>query len=69
MDSRQVKEKGELVEVSELSQRRMMRKEQGRAETYEDLVAVAKKRDYAPGWAKHVWNNRMKKQRRFEEMV
>lgn len=56
---------GELQEISEeqrIAMRRARMKEQARAETYEDLLAIARKRGYNPGWARHVWNARQEKQ-------
>lgn len=42
---------GELVEVDRKRQRRRMRREEGMAETLEDLVELAVKRGYKPAWA------------------
>lgn len=37
-------------------------KEEAQAKTYEDFVAIAQKRGYKPGWAKHRWIARQSKQ-------
>jgi DNA repair protein RadD len=60
--SRDVKEvAGELKELTpEEMQRRRLRKEQGRAQTLEDLLVIEKDKRYAPGWASHVYNARQK---------
>lgn len=55
---------GELVEVSEAEKVRVQeerRREIGRAQSLEDLEKIAKDRNYKPGWAKHIWNARQKK--------
>jgi hypothetical protein len=52
---REVEEvEGELIEL----QRRVARKDQGRAQTLEELQAIAKARGYHAGWARHVFNGR-----------
>lgn len=52
---------GELAEVTAI--KKTARREQGKAQTFEDLVAIGKTRRYANpyGWAKFVFNARQKK--------
>jgi DNA repair protein RadD len=52
---------GELQEIDYVALRKKKR-EQGKADTYEDLVALGKARGYKAGWAKFVWESRQKKQ-------
>lgn len=49
---------GELAEVDPEQLRKAARIEQGRATTYEALVALGKARGYKPNWAKYVWATR-----------
>lgn len=51
------------------NERRDARKEQGRAETLDDLIRLAKAKNYRNpiGWARHVFNSRLAKQRRAAE--
>ena len=55
---------GELVELSaeEIAAARAARKrEEGRAGTLEELLALAKQRGYKPGWAHYRWTARQKR--------
>jgi superfamily II DNA or RNA helicase len=62
IDSRMVEEvEGELAEVMERQRKVEARQEQGRAETLEDLLAVAARTGKKPGWARHVFAARQKK--------
>lgn len=52
---------GELAEITEEQaefMRRQRKREIGRAQTLEDLQAIARERGYKPGWAKIIWNAR-----------
>ena len=52
---------GELAEVTEAQAemlRRQRNREVGRAQSLEELQAIAKERGYKPGWAKIIWNAR-----------
>jgi len=55
---------GELVEVTpEMLARKMERREQGRAQSLEQLREIARRKGYAPTWADHVWRAREAKRR------
>ena len=57
-------ESAQLVEVTDamrLEMSRAKRREEARAETLQDLLALARQRGYAPGWAHHRYAARMKK--------
>lgn len=52
---------GELRELSEddkLRIKRMRKKEESNAKSYEELVKIGESRGYKPGWAKHKWEAR-----------
>lgn len=49
---------GDLVEVDPEELRRMRNQERAKAQTLEDLQALAAQRGYSPGWAHHVWQAR-----------
>lgn len=56
---------GELVELTpeqKLRVRRQQITEQARAKTLEDLERIAASRGYKPGWAKAIWQSRLKKE-------
>lgn len=56
---------GELRELTKediAALRRQRSREVAQARTYEDLLAVERLRKYKPGWAKHVWHSRGKKE-------
>ena len=56
---------GELREITDLDRIKLSRtksQEIGRARTLADLEQIAKQRGYKPGWAKHIWEARNKKQ-------
>lgn len=61
---------GELVEMTE-EQKQAVRKskfkEVAKARTMEELERIAAERGYKAGWAKHIFNSRMKKE--FEELI
>jgi superfamily II DNA or RNA helicase len=62
--SRQIEERsGELIELSEEMLRRAKRKEQSKAKSLDDLIALATERGYKNprSWAQHVYNGRQKK--------
>lgn len=44
-----------------LARRAAMKREQGKAETLDDLLALAKQRGYKPGWAHHIWATRQRR--------
>ena len=46
---------GDLVEIERARERIARRRERGRAQTLEDLIALGKQRGYKPGWAQHVF--------------
>jgi superfamily II DNA or RNA helicase len=55
---------GKLVEITDemrLQLAREKRREESRAQTLEDLQAIAKQRGYAPGWAYHRYQARLKR--------
>lgn len=53
---------GELVAISaEALQKQQARKQQGRAQTFEELLKLEKSKGYKSGWAAHVWAARQKK--------
>lgn len=54
---------GELTELDPEAMKRQARKEQGSAQTYEDLVELGRKRNMKnpEGWARHVFNARQAK--------
>lgn len=55
---------GELQEITKeaaIALQKERAKEVGMAKTYEDLLAVERKRGYKAGWARHVWAARNKK--------
>jgi superfamily II DNA or RNA helicase len=55
---------GELQEIDPaviMARRAAMRREQGQAETLQDLLAIAKQRGYKPGWAHHIYRTRQRK--------
>ncbi len=57
-------ESAKLVEVTDtmrLEMIRAKRREEARAETLQDLLALARQRGYAPGWAHHRYAARMRK--------
>ena len=52
-------EASESAKVIELGkQKRGLRREQGLAKTYADLLKIEKERGYKNGWALHIWNSR-----------
>jgi DNA repair protein RadD len=55
---------GELVELNAAWMKKQRQQEQGQAQSYEDLVALAKSRGYRMPhfWAKRVWNSRQHRQ-------
>jgi superfamily II DNA or RNA helicase len=56
---------GELIEVSEEAAellRVQKRREEARAQTYEDLLRIEKERGYKSGWARYRWEARQRKQ-------
>ena len=55
---------GELAEVDLDALRRERRREEGRAQTFEDLVRIGKERGYRDGWAHFRWQAR---QRRYQQ--
>jgi hypothetical protein len=56
---------GELAEVTpEMLARRAERREQGRAQSLEALMEIARRKGYSPRWAEHVYHGRLAKQRR-----
>ena len=60
--SRTVEEvEGELAEVTERARKVAVRREQGRAQTLDDLLAVAAREGRKPGWARHVYEARQRK--------
>jgi superfamily II DNA or RNA helicase len=61
--SREVSQvEGELVELTaEQIARRAARRDQGRAQSLEELEHFGRLKGHAPGWAKHVWEARQKK--------
>lgn len=53
---------GELTEITaEEIARRRERREQGRAQTYEQLLEIERRKQYRPGWARHVYEARQAK--------
>jgi DNA repair protein RadD len=52
---------GELHELDAATIQRQRRQEIGKAKTMEDLMEVAKRRGYKPGWARFIWNARQKR--------
>jgi hypothetical protein len=54
---------GELQELrrESVQQRTSHRREQGKARTLQDLLALAKERGYSPGWAYKVYASRGKR--------
>jgi superfamily II DNA or RNA helicase len=54
---------GELVEIDKEALRKKARKEQGSAQTLEELIALGKSRKYSPGWAYKVHASRQRKRR------
>jgi len=65
ISSRTVEEvEGELAEVTERARKVAARQEQGRAQTLDDLLAVAAREGRKPGWARHVYEARQKKRAR-----
>ena len=52
---------GELIELERQREIREKKKEVGRAQTFEQLLALEKARGYKPGWAAHVWRSRMRR--------
>jgi len=60
--SRTVEEvEGELAEVTERARKVAVRQEQGRAQTLDELLAVAAREGRKPGWARHVYEARQRK--------
>jgi superfamily II DNA or RNA helicase len=58
----------ELMAARQADEKREKRREQGRAQTLEDLIRVGRERGYSHGWAYLIWNKRKhKKQRRPDE--
>ena len=58
------KKDGELLELKkeEVRQRRKDKKrQQGKAQTLQELIAIGKQRGYKAGWAHFVYNNRQTK--------
>lgn len=56
---------GELQQITAetaMQIRRRRLREEAQAETYEQLVELGKSRGYKPGWARHKWEYRQKKQ-------
>ncbi len=53
---------GELIEVDPSVLRRQARQEQGKAQTLDELMALAKARGYKPGWALKVFHARQRAQ-------
>jgi superfamily II DNA or RNA helicase len=53
---------GELAEIDLLAVRRERMREQGSAQTLDDLRALAKAKGYKPGWADRIWQARQSKQ-------
>lgn len=53
---------GELIEVDPAVMRRERVREQGKAQTLDDLMALAKMRGYKPGWALNVFHARQRAQ-------
>jgi len=52
---------GELQQITPeqaILLKRQKAKEVAKAQTLEQLEAIAKARGYKPGWARHVWNSR-----------
>jgi DNA repair protein RadD len=66
VESRTVAEKdGELVELTaEEIARKRERREQGRAQTLQQLQEFARMKNYAPGWAEHIYNARQAKRQK-----
>jgi DNA repair protein RadD len=63
VDAREVQQQdGELVEIAAAAARRDARQQQGRAQTLEDLLEVARQRNYRPEWAHAIWRARQQKQ-------
>lgn len=59
-------EQGELQELDMAAMERLFnartrRQEQGRADSYEDLVRIERQRGYRPGWARHIIEARERK--------
>jgi DNA repair protein RadD len=52
---------GELQEVDAVALQRQRKQEIGSARTLEDLMDVAKRRGYKPGWAKYIWSARQRR--------
>jgi len=52
----------ELTKEDKEAVKRQKRVEVAMAKTYEDLLALEKRRNYKPGWAAHVWAHRGKKE-------
>jgi len=52
---------GELAEVTERARKVAVRREQGRAQTLDELLAVAAREGRKPGWARHVYEARQRK--------
>jgi hypothetical protein len=52
---------GELAEVTERARKVAVRQEQGRAQTLDQLLAVAARTGKKPGWARHIFEARQKK--------
>jgi superfamily II DNA or RNA helicase len=63
VQAREVEERdGELTEITpEMLERRHQRKLQGRAQTLEQLREFGRSKNYAPGWADHIWAARQRK--------
>jgi len=62
-DGREIKQvEGELELLTEQQfQKREVRKEQGRAQTLEQLLVIAKAKGYNAAWARHVFNGRKRR--------
>lgn len=52
--------KGELAELKAV-ERKQERKEQGKAQTFEELAAYAARKGYKPGWARFIWQSRQRR--------
>ena len=63
VESRKIDEReGELQEITpEMLAKRRERQKQGRAQSLEQLREFARMKNYAPGWAEHVWAARQAK--------